>query len=57
MGTLNLAQISEDVVLKHLETRNPGKVTGPDKLPAKFIRDGAKKLGTSLNPHYKFIHP
>ena len=36
--------------LKHLETVNPGKSTGLDNLPAKFIRDGS-----SLDPHYKFI--
>ena len=46
----NLAQITEDVVLKHLETLNPGKATGLDNLPAKFLRDGAKHLAHPL-PH------
>lgn len=44
----NLAQITEDVVLKHLETLNPGKATGLDNLPAKFLRDGAKHLAPPL---------
>ena len=44
----NLVQITEDVVLKHLETLNPGKATGLDNLPAKFIRDGAKHLAPPL---------
>ena len=48
----NMSQINEETVLKHLETVNPGKSTGLDNLPAKFIRDGS-----SLDPHYKFIPP
>ena len=44
----NLSQVNEETVLKHLETVNPGKATGLDNLPAKFIRDGAKHLAPPL---------
>ena len=44
----NLSQVNEETVLKHLETVNPGKATGLDNLPAKFIRDGPKHLAPPL---------
>ena len=46
--SFQLSEVSEDVVLKHLQGINPTKSTGLDKLPARFLRDSAPGISKQI---------